>query len=68
MEDVMARKFVDCREHPSETHCSVALSADNEEELLEAVVQHAKVVHGAQDTPEFRQQIKQSIKVGNPPM
>lgn len=63
----MARKFVDCREHPSEAKCSVAMSADNEDELLEAVVQHAKAVHGAEDTPEFRKMVRQSMKPGSPP-
>ncbi len=37
----MTRKYIDCREFPSEMHCSVALSADSESELLEAAVQHA---------------------------
>ena len=41
----MARKYIDCRDHPSEVKCTVALSADSEEELMEAVVQHAKTVH-----------------------
>jgi hypothetical protein len=35
----MGRKFIDCREFPSEMNCTLALSADNEDELLEAVVQ-----------------------------
>lgn len=34
----MARKYIDCREFPSEMNCSVALSADSENELLEAAV------------------------------
>jgi predicted small metal-binding protein len=50
----MARKFIDCRDHPSDVKCTVALSADTEEELMEAVVQHGKTVHGYEDTPEFR--------------
>ena len=58
----MGRKIVDCREHASESKCTVALSADNEDELMEAVVQHAKVIHGAQDTPEFRQQVRSIMK------
>jgi hypothetical protein len=37
----MGRKFIDCREYPSEMNCTVALSADSDEELLEAAVQHA---------------------------
>jgi hypothetical protein len=35
----MGRKFIDCREFPSEMNCTLALSADNEDELLEAVGQ-----------------------------
>ena len=53
----MARKYVDCREMPSDSHCTVAISADSEKELMEVAVQHAVAVHGHQDTPEFRQQL-----------
>lgn len=64
----MGRMFVDCREVPSEKNCSVAIAADNERELLDAVVQHAVAVHGAKDTPEFRQELKRAIHQGTPPM
>jgi len=40
----MERYFIDCREHPSDVKCTVALSADTKEELLEAVVQHGTKV------------------------
>ncbi|AMR77049.1 MULTISPECIES: DUF1059 domain-containing protein [Cupriavidus] len=63
----MARKFIDCREFPSDTHCTVALSADSEDELLEAAVQHAVAVHKHQDTPELRSQLKSMFKEGTPP-
>ena len=43
----MSRQYIDCREYPSEMNCSVALSADNQQELLEAAVQHAVAGHGA---------------------
>ena len=36
----MARKYVDCREIPSESKCTVAISA-SEKELMEIAVQHA---------------------------
>lgn len=62
----MARKFVDCRDTPSESNCTVAISADSEEELMEIAVQHAVTVHGHKDTPEFRKMLKQAIKEGNP--
>ncbi|SPR99126.1 DUF1059 domain-containing protein [Cupriavidus taiwanensis] len=63
----MARKFIDCREFPSDTHCTVALSADSEDELLEAAVQHAVAVHKHEDTPELRNQLKTMFKEGTPP-
>ena len=64
----MARKYVDCRLFPSEKNCSIAISADSENELIEAAVQHAVSVHKHQDTPEFRSQIKKSIQEGMPPL
>lgn len=64
----MGRKFIDCRQHPSEMNCSVAISADTEAELLEAAVQHAVTIHKHQDTPELRQMIKSTIKDGTPPI
>jgi predicted small metal-binding protein len=42
------------------------MSADNEDELLEAAVQHAKTVHGHEDSQEFRSQLRQSMKTGMP--
>jgi predicted small metal-binding protein len=63
----MGRKFIDCREVPSETNCTVAIAADSEAELLEAAVQHAVAVHKHQDTPELRNYIKSAMREGNPP-
>lgn len=63
----MGRKFIDCRAFPSEMKCSVAISADTEDELLEVAVQHAVAVHKHQDTPELRDQIKSIIKDGMSP-
>jgi predicted small metal-binding protein len=63
----MGRKYIDCREYPSEANCTVALSADSEDELLEAAVQHAVAVHQHQDTPELRAQLKTLFKDGAPP-
>jgi len=58
----MARKYIDCRNYPSEMNCTLSLAADNEDELLEAAVQHAVAVHGHDDTPELRRQIKSLLK------
>lgn len=62
----MARKYVDCREMPSESKCTVAISADTEKELIEVAVQHAVKVHGHKDSPEFRKMLKTAIKEGSP--
>lgn len=61
------RKYIDCREVPSESNCTIAISADSESELLDAAVQHAIVVHHHADTPELRAMIKQGIHDGQPP-
>lgn len=63
----MTRKFIDCREFPSDTHCSVAISADSEEELLQAAVDHAVSVHHHGDSPELRQQLRRMFRDGMPP-
>jgi predicted small metal-binding protein len=62
----MVRKYIDCREVPSESKCTVAMSADSENELMEIAVQHALQTHGHKDTPEFRQMLKKAIKEGSP--
>ena len=64
----MGRKFIDCREYPSEMNCTVAFSADSDEELLEVAVQHAVQVHHHKDSPELRQQIRNLFKEGTPPL
>ena len=64
----MTRKYIDCREFPSVNNCSVAVSADTDNELLEVAVQHAVSAHQHQDTPELRTQLKQLFKVGTPPI
>ncbi len=55
------RKSIDCRNYPSEKNCSLKLSG-TEEEVLDAAVQHAASVHGHQNSPELREQIKSMLK------
>lgn len=64
----MGRRYIDCREFPSEMKCTVAISADSEEELVNAAVLHAVSVHGEHDTPDFRAEIRHAIHDGMPPM
>jgi predicted small metal-binding protein len=58
----MARKYIDCREYPSEMNCTVSMAADSDKELLEAAVQHAVAIHGHTDTPELRTQLQGLFK------
>jgi predicted small metal-binding protein len=58
----MARMLVDCRDYPSEMNCTVAISADTKNELVNAAVQHAVAVHGHQDSPQLREQLAKMIK------
>lgn len=64
----MSRKYIDCREFPGDIKCTVALAADSEEELMEAAVQHAVAVHGYQDSPELRSEIRTCFHDGTPPV
>jgi predicted small metal-binding protein len=64
----MKRKYIDCREFPGDIKCTVALAADTEDELLEAAVQHAVAVHGMQDSPELRSEIRSCFHDGTPPV
>lgn len=64
----MSRKYIDCREFPSEMNCTVSLAADNENELIEAAVQHAVSVHSHVDSPELRAQLRTLFHDGTPPL
>lgn len=57
----MARKYIDCREYPSDTRCSLYLSGE-EEEVLRAAREHAIAVHGAKDDPDLREELKRALK------
>lgn len=62
----MSRKYIDCREFPSESNCTITISADSENELIDAAAQHAAQVHGHQDSPELRAQLKGAVREGQP--
>ena len=55
------RKYIDCREIPSEKNCSLKISG-TEEEVLEAAVHHAVSAHGHENSPELREQLRQALK------
>jgi predicted small metal-binding protein len=43
-------------------NCTVAISADTKEELVNAAVQHAVAVHGHQDSPQLREELAKMVK------
>jgi predicted small metal-binding protein len=57
----MPRKYIDCREMPSENNCDLAM-AGSDEHVLAAAVTHAVTAHGHEDTPELREQIRGALK------
>jgi predicted small metal-binding protein len=57
----MSRKIVDCRDVPSESKCTLTIAGE-EDEVVRAATLHAVDVHGHQDTPEFREMIRRSLK------
>jgi predicted small metal-binding protein len=57
----MARKLADCRRWPSESNCSLTIIGE-EEEVIRAAAEHAASVHGHEDTPELRDQIRDMLE------
>jgi predicted small metal-binding protein len=57
----VSRKFIDCREMPSESGCTLTIAGE-EDEVVRAAAMHAADVHGHTDTPELRDQLKSMLK------
>jgi hypothetical protein len=57
----MSRKYIDCREFPSEANCTLAISG-TEQEVLDVAVMHAVSVHGHEDGPELREKLRGLLK------
>lgn len=57
----MARKIADCRRFESDNNCSLTIIGE-EDEVLSAAAEHAAAVHGHQDTPEFREQLRAMLE------
>ena len=55
------RKFIDCREYPSEKNCSVKISG-TEDEVLELAMLHATSYHGHENNTELRDEIRKLLK------
>jgi predicted small metal-binding protein len=57
----MARMMADCRRFPSDSNCSLTIIGE-EEEVVRAAAEHAASVHGHEDTPEMRQQLRDFLE------
>jgi predicted small metal-binding protein len=57
----MARKVADCRDTPSVMNCTLTISGE-EDEVVRAAAEHAASVHGHEDTPELRAEIRATLK------
>jgi predicted small metal-binding protein len=57
----MARVMADCRRFPSDSNCSLTIIGE-EEEVIRAAAEHAASVHGHDDTPEMREQVKDFLE------
>jgi hypothetical protein len=53
----MPRMMADCRRFPSESDCSLVIIGE-EDEVVRAGAEHAASVHGHEDTPELREQLR----------
>lgn len=57
----MTRMMIDCRDVPSESGCTLAISGE-EDEVLRAAVAHAIEVHGHTDNAELREGIRSGLR------
>ena len=55
------RKFIDCREFPSEANCTLTI-AGTEAEVIKAASEHAVSSHGHTPGPELEQALRSSLR------
>lgn len=61
----MSRKMIDCRTVPNDVGCTLTIAGE-EDEVLDAAAAHAVAVHGHEDTPELRDQMRGSLQDAEP--
>lgn len=57
----MARVMADCRRWPSETNCSLVIIGE-EDEVVRAAAEHAASVHGHEDGPQLREEVRGTLE------
>ena len=55
------RKYIDCRDYPSVTGCSLRISG-REDEIVPVAVEHAVRVHGHTKSPALAREIRKYLK------
>jgi len=55
------RKIADCRKMPNDVNCSITV-AGTEEEVVPLMAYHMATVHGYEDTPEMREEIREGLE------
>jgi hypothetical protein len=55
------RKMADCRRFESESNCTLTIIGE-EAEVVDTAAQHAIAVHGHDDSPELREQIRAMLE------
>jgi hypothetical protein len=60
MSQATPRSFIDCRDFPSESVCSLRISGTRDEVLMVAA-HHAITSHGHSDSPDLRRELAQAI-------
>jgi hypothetical protein len=53
--------MADCRRFESDSNCSLTILGE-EDEVVRTAVEHSISVHGHQDTPELREQVRAMLE------
>ena len=62
----MSRMVADCRAFPNEATCTLTISGE-EEEVLDAALEHAVSRHGQPKSVELREQLRGVLTAESPP-
>ena len=57
----MSRVMADCRRFPSESNCSLTIIGE-EDEVVRAAAEHAISVHGHEDNPDLRLEVRELLE------
>jgi hypothetical protein len=60
----MSKVMADCRRWPSDTSCSLVIIGEPDE-VVRAAAEHAVSVHGHEDTPHLREQLREMLEPAN---